>query len=440
MRGSLALVVAGATALSAALVTFASPRAFGQETKLAAAKAAAKANGKDYGASFALGRALRRAAHWAEAKVELAHAAALGKGDEAVRAKYEIALVELDQGATNPSLPTPPAVATCKKVQTGTSGEALMHVCTAEAWLSFARTVIAGEELDKAEKIDAGLYELKLARALVDVTNGSHDDAVTKLKALTAATADRVEGWLWLGRELMAKGDRAAAVAPLKKARDLDADYPEVQLELARALPDGTEARDVAKLAVSMRSEWADAEARLGELELAVGSAEDARRAFEIALKKNPKHVAAKIGLAWAYVKLKEFDDAKTTAIEAEKLAGNSARARMAHAEALAGLGEVDEAVETFKFAAGLDTKDPTPLIRAAQVLLAAKQPMKAEGHAAAAVKQFPNDARAWEVMGDVHAANGDKKEAKDAYKKALSAKEGTIDKAAVQKKLDAIK
>jgi tetratricopeptide (TPR) repeat protein len=325
-------------------------------------------------------------------------------------------------------------------MKTGTSGEALMDVCIARAWLSFARTAIASESLDKAEKIDASIYDLKLVRALVDVVNGNHDDAVTKLKALTAATTDHAEGFLWLGRELLVKGDRAGAVAPLKKARDLDADWPEVQLELARALPDGIEARDVARLAVSMRNDWPDAEARLGELELATGDANAAKTAFEVALKKNPKHVAAKIGLAWALVKLKKFDDAKTAAIDAEKLAANSARARMAHAEALAGLGEVDEAVETFKLASGLDTKDPTPLVRAAQVLLDAKQPMKAEGSAAAAVKQFPNDGRAWEVMGDVDVANGDKKDAKDAYKKALACKEGAIDKSAVQKKMDAIK
>jgi predicted negative regulator of RcsB-dependent stress response len=73
-------------------------------------------------------------------------------------------------------------------------------------------------------------------------------------------------------------------------------------------------------------------------------------------------------------------------------------------------------------------------------VLVEAKQPMKAEAHAEAAIKAFPDDARTWAVKGDSDVANGDKKSARESYKKALAAKQGTIDKAAVQKKLDSIK
>jgi predicted negative regulator of RcsB-dependent stress response len=65
---------------------------------------------------------------------------------------------------------------------------------------------------------------------------------------------------------------------------------------------------------------------------------------------------------------------------------------------------------------------------------------MKAEAHAEGMIKAFPDHARAWELHGDSELANNDKKTAKESYKKALSAKTGTIDKAAVQKKLDAIK
>lgn len=416
------------------------PPARAQETKLAALKADAKSKPKDAAASFALGRALRRAGHWGEAKVELARTAALSTGADVVKAKYELALVEIDQGVTNPSLPTPPSLVPCKAVKVGALGDALSHVCAAQAWLTMARAGMAKDELSLASKSEASLYELKLVEAMVDAENDAHDDAITKLKALTTSNATRAEGFYWLGRELLAASKRAEAVAPLKKAKDLDSDLPEARFALSRALPDGTEARDEARAAVAMRSTWPEAWLRLGELELATNGNDAAKVAFETSIKQNAKLVTAHVGLAFALLRLKNPGEAKKAALEAIKLAANNESARLAHAEALAALGETDDAVDVFKIAAGLDAKDATPLVRAAEVLLAAKQPVKAEAHADAAVKQFPNDARAWQVKGDAALANGDKKGAKEAYKRALSCTEGSIDKVAVQKKIDAIK
>ena len=426
-------------ALVLATATFAGG-ARAQETRLVALGADAKSKPKDAAASLAYGRALRRAAHWAEAKSELLRAVALATGAAKVDARWELARVELDQGLSNPSLPAPVQLPACKAIVIGKDGGALSHVCAAEAWLAFGRASIAGDELDKASQADPKLYELELGRAKLAAYDDKHADAIARLDALSKANGARADAFLWLGRELLATAKRADAVTPLKKARELDTDWPEAAYELSRALPDGTEARDAARLAVAMRPAWVDAQARLGELELQTGGLDAARAAFDAAIKLNGKHAGARTGLAWVLVKQKKFADAKAAALEAEKLAGNSPSARLAHAEAQAGLGEVDDAVETFKFAAGLDAKDPTGLVRAAEVLLAAKQPMKAEAHAEAAVKAFPGDGRAWRVKGDASLANGDKGSARDAYKKALAAPDGGIDKAALQKKLDALK
>lgn len=423
-----AAVLAGSAAASA------------QETKVAALKADAKAKPNDAAASFALGRALRRAGKYNEAKLELSRAATLSKGEDAVRARWELAQNEWDSGKTNTALPSPPSLPLCKQVKVGKDGEALSHACAAEAWLTMERVAIAEEELAAAEKIDANLYEAKLARAKVAIVKGQHDDAITKLKALTGATANRAEAWYFLGKEYLAQEKRAEAVAPLRKAKEIDGDWPDPIYELSRALPDGTEARDLARQAVAMRPVWAPAWLRLGELELATGGFDAAKTAFETSIKQSPKIAPAHAGLAWSLVKLKKFAEAKKSAQDAIGLAANDANARLAMGEALAGLGEIDEAVDSFKFAAGLDSKDPTGLVRAVEVLLAAKQPMKAEAHAEAAIKAFPDDARTWNVKGDSDVANGDKKAARESYKKALSAKTGTIDKAAVQKKLDAVK
>ncbi|MEO7097659.1 MAG: tetratricopeptide repeat protein, partial [Polyangiales bacterium] len=414
--------------------------AFAQETKVAALKAETKAKPKDASAAFALGRALRRAGRWAEAKTELVRAATLSTGKDQVKARYELARVEFDQGVTNKSLPLPPSLATCKNVKIGKLGEAMSRLCAAEAWLTFARASMAEDELAAAAKIDPALYELKLGYAMVDVTADKHDDAVVKLKALSVATPTRAEAFRWLGHEYLALDKRADAIAPLKKALVLDADWPEIAFDLSRALPDGAEARDSARAAVAMKPTFPEAWIRLGELELATGGNDAAKAAFETGLKQNAKIAAGHIGLAWANLKLKKPEEAKKAAQEAIKLAGTSASARLVYGEALAAAGQLDEAIDAFKLAAGLDSKDPTGLVRAAEVLLAAKQPVKAEAHAESAVLSFPKDARCWLVLADVQLATGDKKEAKTSYQKALAAPQGTIDKAATQKKLDALK
>jgi len=411
-----------------------------QETKVAALKADAKAKPKDAAAAIALGRAYRRAGKWAEAKAELQRAAGLTSGEEQVQVKYELVVVEFDQGVVNKANPLPTMLPSCTAVKIGKLGEALSKVCAGEAWLTMDRAAEAEEQLAAASKIDSSLYELKLAYAKVSITKLAHDDAITKLKALTVSTPGRADAWLWLGRELIASGKRADAVDPLKKAKAIDPDWPEVRYYLSRALPDGTDARDEARTAVAMRAAWPDAHARLGELELATGGFDAAKSSFETAIKQFPKSVPAHVGLAWTFIKLKKAADAKKWALDAIKLNGTDPRARLAHAESQAALGETDEAVETFKLAAGLDSKDATGLIRAAEVLLEAKQPVKAEAHAESAVKAFPEDGRTWLVKADAMLANGDKKGAKEAYKKALAAPHGGIDKAATQKKFDAIK
>ncbi len=436
MSKSRALLLAALVSLPVALPIV---PAHAQETKLAALKAEAKAKPSDAGVAFALGRAYRRAGKFAAAKAELARGAALGdrRGRRSSCATSWRCRRSTSR-VVNTSLPQPPSLPACANVKIGKLGEALSRVCAAKAWLGMERISIAEDELTAAEKAEPGLYEVKLGRLEVTVAKQTHDAAIVEAKSLTNATPARAEAWLYLGTELLAAGKRADAVAPLKKARELDADWPEAAYHLARALPDGVEARDLARTAVAMRSAWPAAQVRLGELELGFGTPEAGQKAFEAALKGAPKLVAAHVGLAWSLVKQKKWDDAKKASSKAIELAANNASARLAHAEALAGGGDVENAVEEFKFAAGLDNKDPTGLLRASQVLLGAKEPMKALGHAEAAVKAFPEDGRTYEVRADAELATGDKKAAKDDYKKALT--KPNVDKVAVQKKLDAIK
>jgi cytochrome c-type biogenesis protein CcmH/NrfG len=422
--------------LPAALGLVAAPPSWAQATKLAGLRAEAKAKPKEPAVAFALGRALRRAGLHAEAKGELQRAAALSTGEPAIRARYELAQVEIESAKPNPASPSPPSLSSCKSLKGSTLAEAFGRLCAAEAWLRMERFSIAEAELAAAEKLEPALYELSLLRAAVAFGKGDGDGAASQLRALTERASSRPEAFALLGRVLVENGRGSDAVAPLRKARALDDGDPETTLLLARALPEGAEARELARGAVAMRASFPAAQLRLGQIELALGAPDAARIAFEASLKDAPKVLAAQVGLAAAWVATKRWPEAQKAANEAVALSASDPGARLILAEALAGGGATDDAVEAFKLAHGLDGTNPRPLVRAAEVLLAAREPMKASAHAEAAVRAFPDDAQAWLVLGDVEFATGDKKGARDAWTKALSAPKGTIDRAAVQKRL----
>src|SRR6185436_3798460 len=133
-------------------------------------------------------------------------------------------------------------------------------------------------------------------------------------------------------------------------------------------------------------------------------------------------------------------DEALKESAAALKLVGNHASAKLAEADALAGKGDIDMAIEAYEKAASYSRSTPDPLIHAAQATLKGGRPTTARAFADRATGSFPDWAPAWLVLGDVAAQAKEKATAKSAYQKALSASQGKIDKAAVKKKIAALK
>jgi predicted negative regulator of RcsB-dependent stress response len=136
----------------------------------------------------------------------------------------------------------------------------------------------------------------------------------------------------------------------------------------------------------------------------------------------------------------KAWDEALQETATALKLVSNHASAKLAEADALAGKGDIDLAIESYEKASSYGRGTPAPFIHAARACLAGHRPTTARAFADRATQSFADDAEAWEVLGDVAAATKDKPAAKSAYQKALTASAGTIDKAAVKKKLAALR
>jgi predicted negative regulator of RcsB-dependent stress response len=119
---------------------------------------------------------------------------------------------------------------------------------------------------------------------------------------------------------------------------------------------------------------------------------------------------------------------------------GNHGLAKLAEADAIAGKGNIDLAIEAYEQAASFARDNPAPLVHAARACLAQARPTTARAFADRATQSFAGFAPAWEVLGDVAAANKDKQAAKGAYQKALGAPKGRVDKASIKKRLAALK
>lgn len=236
----------------------------------------------------------------------------------------------------------------------------------------------------------------------------------------------------------MGKGNEA--VAALRKAVAAAPDEPEPLLALASALPAGAEATDLLNKALGIRAKYGAARARLGEVQLELGKVAEAEAAFRAAIAIDPKVADWQAGLARALVAKNDWDEALKVSALALKLVGNHALAKLAEADAIAGKGDIDLAIEAYEKAASYSRDNPGPLVHAARACLAQNRPTTARAFADRATQSFAEFAPAWAILGDVAVAAKDKATAKAAYQKALSATRGSIDKAAIKKKLAAIR
>ncbi|HLK39766.1 MAG TPA: tetratricopeptide repeat protein [Polyangiaceae bacterium] len=422
--------------LGGALVMAASITSGAQESELDALRASVRASPADPAAALALGRALRRAGHLGDAQREIRRGIAVGVAspDIARGLRWEAARVEFDRRDFFQS------VAACKPLETLSSAEA--HACLADADLVRQRATEALDETATALAKDPRCYEAKVAEGRAYDLELDVVHAESSLRAAIAMLPDGVDGHLALGRVLVKEGQGPAAITELRKAVSLDPHGPDAAFALATALQQyggPGAAREVEALlqqATNQRPSFADAWLALGGLELERGLVAQAGIAGEAVLRSVPTDVGARVLLGKVALSQGRADDAIKQGEAALKVVSNSAAAKLLVADANAKKGEIDAAIEAYQAAWGLDHRDPTPLVHASVASHGAGRDTTARAFAVRATQEFPKWGPGWAALGDALAGQGERGLARDAYRSALVAPDGAVDKAAVAKRL----
>ncbi len=420
-------------ALAAAAALW-SPRAAAQEAELPALRAAAKASPGDPGAALALGKALRRSGHPGEASTELTRGAGLpaaGKSGLVAALRYELARVKIDQRDLRGAL------SACTALPAG--AKALAAACRAEAHLFQNRATEAMPEVAKALEIEPGLYEAKVAEGRALVLTGKVAEAEAALRAAVRAADTRPEAHHHLGQLLVVQGQRDAGLEELRRAASADPADPEIAFHLGEVLGRSKEGRDAFAAAVRIRPSFAAAHAELALASLELGDLATAERAATEAVKLDAALFPAHVALGKVRVLQARWDDALKEGEAAKKLIPNAAAGDLVAADAFAGRGDVDLAVEAYQKAFGLDRTDPTPLVHAARACLAAGRLTTAKGFTDRVTTDFAKWGPGWVEAGELAAKQGDKARARTAWEAALRG-EGPVDRDAVRRKIAALK
>jgi len=405
-----------------------------QESALPACRAAAKASPADASAALALGKALRRAGLATLALAELRRGIGVAGGhvDLVAKLHWEVARALIDRRDFAP------AMTECTVLGTLPGQAAEGHACAAEAHLLWQRSTEALAEVGLALARDPKCYDAKVAEARAYEFAIDPGKSEAAYRAAIALQADGVEAHLGLGKLLARNARRDEATSELRRVVQLDPDGPDALYELGLVLAPGAESVGLLERATRERLSFGDAWIALGEQQLAAGHVTEARKAGDEALRADASTVKPYLLLGRVALADNRPQDAVHAGEAALKLVANSAPAQMLIADGDARQGEIDPALEAYQAAWGLDHGDPSPLVHAAEACHGAGRDTSARAFGAKAAQEFPKWGPAWAALGDALAAQGEKPSAREAYQKALAG-EGPVDKASVQRKLDAL-
>jgi tetratricopeptide (TPR) repeat protein len=388
-----------------------------------------KAPPKDAEGMLDLGRALRRAGKFDQAVRVLRRAyAKAGRGPTAIQVRLEAARSLIDAGQQKQ------AVRECTALK-AVSPE-YQWVCAAEAHLLWKRASLALPLAEKALAKDANNYDALVAKGRALSQMGKKPQAEAEYRKAIGADARRYEAYLRLGELL---GGSAGRVQ-IGKANQVAPDEPEPLLALGTALEASAAATTALERAIALRPGFGAAHARLGVVKHRLGDVPGAETALRRALAIDGKKADWHAALAAVLVAKKYAKAALAEADLALKLVSNHAGAKLARANALAQSGEIDLAIEAYEQAHGFARTDPEPLLHAARACLSHNRPTTARAFADRVTQDFADYAPGWVVLGEVQRAAGERAAAKAAFRKALSAKRGRIDRAAVQKQLQTLR
>lgn len=384
-------------------------------------------------AALALGKALRRGGELVEARSILSRGALspAARSDGTFDALvYELALTQIERNDMAG------ANAACTQLATAGS-KALAGVCRAEVHMMRNRATEALPEVEQALAAEPGRYEARVVKARILAFQQKFEEATQLAEGAARDAPSRPEAHFMLGLIQRGTGKAAAAVPHLEKARSLDRDDAVIAVHLGEAIGAGPAAKKAFEEAVAIRPSYAAAHAGLARVSIALGDVATAEKAAEKAIALAPADYASVVALGQVRIAQKKWDEALKLGEKAQKLIPNQAAGELVVADAHAGKGDIDLAVEAYQKAFGLDREAPDALIRAARACRSAGRLTTARGFADRATSDFPKSGPAFAELGEVAIAQGEKATAKAALKKAISL--GGVDKPALEKRLSGL-
>jgi tetratricopeptide (TPR) repeat protein len=397
---------------------------------LDALRGAVKKDPSDPQAALALGKALRRAGELGEARGVLSRGAlapAAHKEGVFEALLYELALTQVDRNDMAG------ANVACK--QLATAGKtAIAAACRAEVHMMRNRATEALPEVEQALASEPSLYEAKVLKARVLAFQQKFEHSLRLAEEAAKASPSRAEAHATLGSIKASMGKPADAVAHFQKARALDPDHALLAFQLGEALQTGAKAKQAFADAVALRPSYAAAHAGLARVAIELGDLALAEKSANAALAIAPHDYASVVALGQVRIAQKKWSEALKLGQKAQKLIPNMAGGELVVADAHAGNGDIDLAVEAYQKAFGLDRERPDALIRAARACRGAGRTTTTRGFADLATSDFPKSGPAWAELAEVAIAAGEKKQAKAAIQKAL--KLGNVDESALKQRL----
>lgn len=383
-------------------------------------------------AGIALAVRLRHAALTAEALMVLNKS--LGKTTDAdliTRIALEKVRVEIERGRMKQAL------AECEKMKKG--DQVVYHTCVSESYLLFRRGSLALPEAEAALNLKPKDYDATLAKGRALWIQGNADAAYPVLNDLIKTAPQEGEAYPYFAELLVGTGKNDEAVKLLRKGIQVAPEEARLRVMLGKLLPPGDEAAKLFKEATNLRQDYFDAYAGAGRLQLQLRQLDEAEKSLRKALTLNAKDADTLAALAEVFLLRPDLPEALKQARAALKILPSNGPAKLIEAEALAAGGDIDLAIEEYQAAYGLQRNNPDVLIRAARACAKYGRPTTAVAFAERATDDFPELGAAFDALGDVLVANGDKPAAKEAYAEAIK-KSAPAEAAAIKKKLAALK
>lgn len=307
---------------------------------VAALKAAARHPPSDAAKALSLGRSLRRAGLYGAAVRVLHHGHAGHNKPIAVQLRLEAARTLIAEGKQKSALRECRALRSLSRVKA--------DACTAEAQLLWRRASLALPAAEHALSKSPHDYDALVAKGRALDQMGKSAQAEAALRAAIAGDGSRYEAHRYLAALLYEGGKRKAGLTELRTAARLGPDEPTVLVQLASQLPAGKEAQTALEHALSLRPDYGDALARLGQRPAGTGTASEAaslRRSLAI----DPGQADWHADLGRVLLVQGHADQALAEARNALSIVHNHAAGKLLEADTLAAKGDIDPAIDAYE-------------------------------------------------------------------------------------------